>query len=170
MRNQRNHTRRHVARMLALASLLSAVTLLLSSAISASAQTVGASWSYTGNLNNARQYHTATLLLGGKVLVAGGYSNDDWLSSAELYDSATGRWSNTGNLNLARLFHTATLLSNGKVLVAGGKDSAFDNTLKSTELYDPVTETWSNTGNLNEARETPTATLLRNGKVLVAGG
>ena len=69
-------------------------------------------------MGDARFWHTATLLPSGKVLVAGGY-NDGSLSSAELYDPATGTWSGTVSLN-ARALHTATLLLSGKVLVAGG--------------------------------------------------
>ena len=40
-------------------------------------------WTITGNMNNARYYHTASVLTNGKVLVAGGGS----LNSAELYPS-----------------------------------------------------------------------------------
>ena len=64
--------------------------------------------------------HTATLLPNGKVLVAGGLVTATCLTSAELYDPASGTWSATGSLNTARYCHTATLLPNGKVLVAGG--------------------------------------------------
>ena len=65
-------------------------------------------------------YHTATLLPNGKVLVAGGSIAAAALSSAELYDPASGTWTATGSLGTARDSHTATLLPNGKVLVAGG--------------------------------------------------
>ena len=70
--------------------------------------------------HRTRTSHTATLLPNGKVLVAGGYNGFGSLSSAELYDPATGSWSPTGSLGTARDSHTATLLPNGKVLVAGG--------------------------------------------------
>jgi hypothetical protein len=47
-----------------------------------------ASWINTGSLTGTRQNHTATLLLNGNVLVAGGtYAGS--LSSVELYDPFT---------------------------------------------------------------------------------
>src|SRR5215813_13733368 len=128
-------------------------------------------WTRTGSLSSGRFYHTATLLPNGKVLVAGGYGGNcsffgcSILSSAELYDPATGNWSSTGKLNSGHYAHTATLLPNGKVLVAGN-GFAEDN----VELYNPTTGTWSYTGSLDTPRFQHTATLLPSGKVLVAGG
>jgi N-acetylneuraminic acid mutarotase len=137
-------------------------------------------WTPTASLkrlNTARWGHTATLLPGGKVLVAAGYDGSISLSSAELYDLTTGSWTPGGDLNFARSWHTATLLPNGQVLIAGGEiDTAtlqggFSfSVLPSAELYDATTGTWVLTGEMNSAREVHTATLLPNGKVLAAGG
>jgi pimeloyl-ACP methyl ester carboxylesterase len=127
-------------------------------------------WTATGPLAMERAFHTATLLPSGKVLVAGGFSeNAGFLASAELYDPAAGTWAPTGPLATARWYHTATLLPSGKVLVVGGanNDSGF---LASAELYDPATGTWAATGPLAVAPLLHTATLLPNGKVLVVGG
>ena len=83
-------------------------------------------WTLTGSLNTGRRFHTATLLLNGMALVAGGVDSSFLPSaSAELYDPASETWSITGSLNTAREDHTATLLPNGMVLVAGGEDSSF---------------------------------------------
>ena len=90
-------------------------------------------FSTAGSLGGARYYHTATLLAGGKVLVAGGTGNSGFLASAELYDPAANTWSAAGSLATARDYHTATLLANGKVLVAGGSGNSGD--LASAELY-----------------------------------
>src|SRR5256885_3932366 len=95
-----------------------------------------------GSLATTRAGHTATLLPNGKVLVAGGQGTGvNLLSSAELYDPASGTWSATGSMTTARYLHTATLLPNGKVLVAGGSNGNFS--LASAELYDPATGTCS---------------------------
>ena len=80
---------------------------------------VDPSWTETGSLGTARDFHTATLLPYGKVLVAGGFGSSGILSSAELYDPAAGTWTATGSMSTARDSHTATLLPSGKVLVAG---------------------------------------------------
>jgi hypothetical protein len=67
------------------------------------------------------------------VLVAAGSS----LSSAELYDPATGSWSSTSSLATPRDRYTATLLPSGEVLVAGGYNFP-PGSLSSAELYDPT--------------------------------
>src|SRR5262249_13388760 len=107
---------------------------------------------------------TATLLPNGKVLVAAGYNG---LSSAELYDPASGTWTVTGSLNGRRFNHTASLLPNGTVLVAGGQNGG---PLASTQLYDPASGTWAATGSLNTGRYRHTSTLLPNNKLIITGG
>jgi hypothetical protein len=126
-------------------------------------------WTASGNLMNARVYHTATLLANGEVLVAGG---DATGTSAELYDPATRSWSATGSLKGARSLHTATLLPDGRVLVAGGAGitCTYSCVIATAELYDPATGAWSSTASMSTPRQGHTATLLQNGKVLVVGG
>ncbi|KJK12525.1 hypothetical protein UB46_40775 [Burkholderiaceae bacterium 16] len=129
-------------------------------------------WSQTGSLGQQRDSHTATLLRDGRVLVAGGEgqgSSQGALSSAELYDPATGTWSPTGSLGQGRKQHTATLLPDGRVLVAGGEDSG-DAALASAELYDPSRGTWSPTGSMSQARNAYAAAQLADGRALAVGG
>ena len=143
---------------------------------SARARALAASgrWIPTGNLNVARDGHTATLLSNGKVLIVGGANdNGAFPSSAELYDSATGTWSVTGRLNAAHAGPTATLLPDGRVLIVGGVyENGYilgDTSPYNAELYDPATGTWSATSPTTN-RFDHTATLLKTGKVLIAGG
>ena len=107
----------------------------------------------------------------GEVLVAGGANGHaQSLSSAELYDPATGTWTLTGSMAIGRDVPTATLLPDGPVLVAGGFNENTGAFLSSAELYNPITGLWTSTGSMNVARQTQGATLLNNGLVLVAGG
>jgi N-acetylneuraminic acid mutarotase len=95
-------------------------------------------WTLTGSMTQPRQSHTATLLPGGHVLVAGGvsYFGSVFPTSAEVFDPGTGKWSPTLPLVSGRRDHIAVLLPNGKVLVAGGFNTT--DTGPTTELYDPA--------------------------------
>lgn len=132
-------------------------------------------WTATGSTLLPREYHTATLLRDGRVLVAGGGAfagPGDFggvSATAEIYSPQTGRWEGAAPMRSARLGHSATLLSNGKVLVAGGISARFV-WQSSTELFDPVSGRWSDGGTMGFARSDHTATLLGDGTVLVAGG
>ena len=102
-------------------------------------------WQATGSMDDARHRHTATLLRNGRVLVAGGLSDNppdgdaESLPSAELYDPPTGTWTDTGPMHLRRGIHTASLLPSGLVLIAGGnrKCTRSETGLASAELFRP---------------------------------
>jgi N-acetylneuraminic acid mutarotase len=134
-------------------------------------------WTNTGSFSDERIGHLATLLLNGQVLMAGGWNETVGtnglggdLSSAELYDPASGRWTNTGSLTTARGHTAATLLPGGQVLVSGGYDENLPAFLSSAEIYDPASGTWTATGPMTAVRADSSVTLLANGQVLVAGG
>ncbi|MFN7996938.1 MAG: kelch repeat-containing protein [Bryobacteraceae bacterium] len=123
----------------------------------------------TGSLAVPRDYHTATLLPDGTVLVAGGFGYTGALNSAELYDPATGEWSTVGSMIDTRSYHAAAALPGGNVLVTGGV-SANSELLATAEIYNRVTRAWSAAAPLRVARHNHISVLLGNGKVLVAGG
>jgi hypothetical protein len=149
-------------------------------------------FSATGSMSATRMRHTATLLVDGRVLVAGGVTDQPqtggttilaasyaaWvpaataagstLATAELYDPATGTFSPTGSMADFRSAFTATRLQDGRVLVVGGGGEGYARA--SAEIYDPATATFSPTGSMNKKRWLMTATLLLDGRVLVAGG
>jgi hypothetical protein len=110
------------------------------------------------------------------VLIAGGDQGETgrhpvYLSSAEIYNPASGHFSSTGTMNAARSHNTATLLKNGRVLVVGGVNSAGPKApLATAEVFDPTAGTWTVTGSMSTGRSDFTSTLLDDGRVLVAGG
>jgi hypothetical protein len=126
-------------------------------------------WSLAAPPLVPRHYATATRLPGGRVLLAGGFTDEGVTNHAELYDPVANTWTATGPLNEPRNGHMAVLLSNGRVLVTGGADGS--KVASSTaEIYDPATGTWSPAGDFGEGRENHQATLLADGRVLIAGG
>jgi len=132
---------------------------------------INGTFSPTGSLLTSRLNPTMTLLGNGEVLVAGGYEGSSVdgtpLSSAELYDPASGIFSPTGSMDVARRNQTATTLPNGSVLIAGGYNGSYVN---APEVYNAGTGSFVPTGDMSVPRRYPTANLLPDGKVLVAGG
>ena len=138
----------------------------------------------TGNLNEARGLHTATLLPNNKVLVAYGSNSSSYteaagyvgLTSVEVYDVGTGMFTEIlGDDGLGIFGHTATLLQNGTVLLTGGFindvwDYGGSASSNGAGLYDSATGVLGGTGNMTANRGGHTATLLADGKVLIAGG
>jgi TATA-box binding protein (TBP) (component of TFIID and TFIIIB) len=120
-----------------------------------------------GSMKTARAAHTATLLKNGKVLICGGFTSNNTLSSVEIYDPTSKVFKDVGQMSVARAGHSATLLPDGKVLIAGGYNG---NYLSGTEIFDPQTQTFFAGPMMNSARSEHIATHLNNGKILFAGG
>ncbi len=153
------------------------ITATLDTVVSAGAE-LYISGGAAGNLITGRHSHTATLLANGKLLVVGGISSKFGgtpISSAELFDPATGVWSATGSLGAGRKGHTATLLTDGRVLVAGGVTYASGSIMpinSPSEIYDPATGVWTTTGSTSKLRfdlrfDMLNAIRLNTGKVLL---
>jgi hypothetical protein len=119
-------------------------------------------------MSTARVAHTATQLLDGRVLVAGGSPS---FITAELYEPAQQAFSPVADMRYGRFWHTATLLASGTVLIAGGQDQS-GISLSAAELFIPTPSsgTFTLIHSMTTARVAHTATLLNNDQVLIAGG
>ncbi len=125
------------------------------------------SFGAVGPMIEPRRDHTATRLSDGTVLVAGGIhvvtaGVEEPLTSAEVFDPATGRFRRTGDLPAGRSGHVAALLSTGKVLIAGGGRQLL-------VLYDPESGTFAGSSAGSRIQRPSSATVLRDGRVLLLG-
>ena len=142
----------------------------------------GGVWIATGTMGTPSLDHIAVRLADGRVLVAGG--SDGFqphegetrnLTSAGLYDPASGTWLATGSMLKPQAGFPPTLLLDGKVLVGHVEEPSADVSTIGAEVYDPASGTWTATGTMVRGAAVwgadfgSTATLLRDGKVLVAG-
>ena len=103
-------------------------------------------WAATGSIIArpgfmGRRFGAAVLLPDGRVLMAGGGTHNQYLSTAELYDPDTGSWTAIANMHSSKASPRATLLRDGKVLVVGRSSST------TAEVYDPATGGWPPLGN-----------------------
>jgi hypothetical protein len=120
-------------------------------------------WSSLPDLTVYRSDHTATLLLDGRVLIAGGSSTS---KTGELFDPDDGTFGAVnGEMIRARSQHTATRLIGGQVLLVGGTME------RSAELYTPGILRFESTQGIPfKERVSHTANLLTTGRVLIVGG
>jgi len=128
-------------------------------------------WVSAAPLVSPRFGHTATLLDGGRVLIAGGANlTAQYLDAAEVYDPPANTWAIVAPMSQPRAFGTATRLADGRVLVAGGRNNSTATVLAAAELFDPGTATWTPAASMRVPRYHFTSTLLQTGQVLVEGG
>jgi len=121
------------------------------------------------DMNTARDGFSATALLDGNILIAGGYAEKmRRLDSIEVFDPRTRKVIHQTALGTARMYHTATRLTDGKVIIAGGSNNARRVT-DTIEQFDPQTKTIKQTGKMLKARHKHAA-LLVGDKVLFLGG
>lgn len=138
---------------------------------------VSGRFSSTGSMTTPRESHAAVRLSDGRVLIAGGHNgqrrNLTLLTSAEIYDPATGAFLRTGRMRTPRHKHDAVLLPAGEVLITGGSDERDDRGVyNSTELFDPKTGMFvdGSVMKLGRYKHEGTSVLLPSGFVLISGG
>lgn len=122
-------------------------------------------WSPTTALAYGLTGHTATLLPSGRVLVAGGATQNFYVALAREYDPGSGEaWGDVGAMAGAMASHEAVRLLSGDVLVPNFRNG------ESSQVYDPLSKNWNVAGSLTFPRMSYSATLMSSGRVLVVGG
>jgi len=116
----------------------------------------------------ARQYHTATLLQDGEVLVAGGIRDGRSNAWAVVYNPVSNSWTRVANMNVARCGHGAQLLAGGKVLLFGS--GCWSDMSATAEEFDPTSNHWFEVASLANPRGDIVSVRLAGGEVLALGG
>ena len=147
-------------------------------------------WSPTSPMSNSRTHHDAVMLEDGRVLVAGGLTDEFTLdgatgdphyvfpiASAEVYDPSTEMWLGVGDMPEETIDLIGTqnnspavmleMLEEGKVLAVGGLGPL-------AALFDASSGRWAAAGETlspeHRTRQWHTSIVLWNGRVLYIGG
>jgi hypothetical protein len=119
----------------------------------------------TGSMATALEGRAATLVIDGRILLAGGRGLGNLIegsAAAELYDPTTGMFIRTGSMGTPMAGPAAIGLADGRILVVGELGAA--------ALYDSLRGTFSPAGAMITPRYGAMTTILGNGQVLIAGG
>ncbi len=121
------------------------------------------SFTPVGDMIRPRAYHSAILLLTGKVLIIGG-----GVADAEIFDPATNSFTAAGSTS-SKSVSTATLLASGRVLVTGERTSDWVGSCTLRTLRPRYRHIYAYRHD-DHLRYAYTATPLLDGTVLIAGG
>ena len=135
-------------------------------------------WTTVAPMTDARNGHTATLLLDGTVLVVGGAREQrQHLSSVERFDPKTDGWHLEKPLHVARWLHAAVRTSEGDVVVVGGRSNAGQDakgpgvSIADVERFEVKSGTWQQLPPMSEPRQrTAVIAEVEDGGVIVVGG
>ena len=130
-------------------------------------------WTSLPSMKTPRKWFGATAI-GDKIYVAGGRnnvaggqnSNDEYLSSAEVYDSTSRKWWTLSNMKKNHWGCGVTTI-NGKIYIIGGYDGR--RKVACCEMFDPATNKWTAIPDMKEARSFCTACSIFD-KLCVIGG
>jgi len=128
-------------------------------------------WTRSDDMRLGRRLHTATRLLDGRVLVAGGIDESNMLTNTvELYNPISGTWEDRASMPVATRSAAQVLLDDGRVLVTHGAPSnAF------AYLYNVTDNSWTEADPNRNMIGGPNTRLgsrvvkLPNGQVLLTG-
>ncbi|MBI5496737.1 MAG: hypothetical protein HY904_17120 [Deltaproteobacteria bacterium] len=93
-------------------------------------------WTRVDSMPDGRAGHTATLGTDGRVYVAGGISDTQYVAAVESFNPATSTFAAAGNLAEPRYVHAAAALPGDKVMLIAGRH--ISDTLASVEVIDRV--------------------------------
>ncbi len=135
-------------------------------------------WLTVTPMSDARNGHTATLLLDGTVLVVGGAREQrQHLTSVERFDPSANTWKLEKPLDVARWLHAAVRNSEGDVVVVGGRSNAGQQgkgpgvSIADVERFDVKSGTWQALPPMSEPRQrTAVIAEASHGGIIVVGG
>jgi len=117
-------------------------------------------WLPAAPMAEARNGHTATLLLDDSVLVVGGAREQrQHLASVERFDPKTNTWAREEPMGVARWLHAAVRDSEGDVVVVGGRSNAAQQgkgpgvSIADVERFEVKSGTWKTLPPMSEPRQ-----------------
>ena len=102
-------------------------------------------------------YQHAAAVMGGKIYVTGGDSDEGSMHLVYVYDPQADAWTQLASMSIARESHASAAVG-GKLYIYGGLGA--DGPLSTTEGLDPASGSWAQGSSLTFPREFPVAVAL----------